>query len=37
MGEYIGDDKDIYADLEDEYQQNLGGGIDEAGDSLVNW
>ncbi len=43
MGEYIGegrgdikdDDKDIYADLEDE--QNLGGGSDEAGDSPVNW
>ncbi len=45
MGEYIGegrgdikyDDKDIYADLEDEYQQNLGGGSDEAGDSPVHW
>ncbi len=45
MGEYIregrgdikDDDKDIYADLEDEHQQNLGGGSDEAGDSLVNW
>ncbi len=42
MGEYIGegrgdikdDDNDIYyADLEDEHQQNLGGGSDEAGDS----
>ncbi len=43
MGEYIGegrgdikdDDNDIYADLEDEHQQNLGGGSDEAGDSPV--
>ncbi len=25
-----------YADLEDEHQQNLGGGSDEAGDSPVN-
>ncbi len=25
-----------YADLEDEHQQSLGGGSDEAGDSLVN-
>ncbi len=45
MGECIGEgrgdikenDKDIYADLEDEHQQNLGGGSGEAGDSPVNW
>ncbi len=37
MGEGRGDIKDIYADLEDEHQQNLGGGSDEAGDSSVNW
>ncbi len=44
VGEYIGgqgmsditdDDNDIYADLEDEHQQNLGGGSGEAGDSPV--
>ncbi len=29
------DDNNIYADLEDEHQQNLGGGSDEAGDSPV--
>ncbi len=29
------DDNDMYADLEDEHQQNLGGGSDEAGDSPV--
>ncbi len=32
-GDIKDDDKDIYADLEDEHQQNLGGGSDEAGDS----
>ncbi len=36
-GDIKDDDKDIYTDLEDEHQQNLGGGSDEAGDSPVNW